>query len=68
MTHIFQVLTTTCDNGTNNDTMLDEIHKAFPLFRGSKTRVRCFGHILNLVVKVRFLSHALTDAPSTDIR
>ncbi|RPD70489.1 hypothetical protein L226DRAFT_431446, partial [Lentinus tigrinus ALCF2SS1-7] len=31
--------------------MLDVMQKSFPLFRGRKVRVRCFGHILNLVVK-----------------
>ena len=46
----------TCDSASNNDRMLDEMQKEFPLFRGKKVRVRCFGHVLNLVVKARTLS------------
>ncbi|PIL30809.1 hypothetical protein GSI_06977 [Ganoderma sinense ZZ0214-1] len=34
-----------------NDKMLDEMTKEFLLFRGKKVRVRCFGHVLNLIVK-----------------
>ena len=43
----------TCDNAANNKTMLKEMHVLVPEFRGNQTRVRCFGHVLNLVVKVR---------------
>ncbi|PIL32862.1 hypothetical protein GSI_04980 [Ganoderma sinense ZZ0214-1] len=47
----YKVLAVTCDSASNNDKMLDEMSKEFPLFRGKKVRVRCFGHVLNLVVK-----------------
>nr|VWO98345.1 PPM-type phosphatase domain-containing protein [Ganoderma boninense] len=47
----YKVLAVTCDSTSNNDKMLDEMSKEFPLFRGKKVRVRCFGHVLNLVVK-----------------
>lgn len=43
----------TCDNAANNKTMAKEMHILVPEFHGNKMRVRCFGHILNLVVKVR---------------
>ena len=42
----------TCDNAENNRTMLTEMKRLLPGFQGNSTRVRCFGHILNLVVKV----------------
>lgn len=42
----------TCDNAANNKTMAKEMHILVPEFRGNKMRVRCFGHVLNLVVKV----------------
>ena len=47
-----QVLAVTCDNADNNRTMIDEMENLVPGFRGSTARVRCFGHVLNLVVKV----------------
>ena len=47
-----QILAVTCDNAENNTTMIDEMELLIPGFRGSCARVRCFGHILNLVVKV----------------
>ncbi|KAG6808836.1 hypothetical protein H0H92_002699 [Tricholoma furcatifolium] len=39
------------DNASNNDTLVNELSAIVPRFRGSKTHVRCFTHILNLVVK-----------------
>ncbi|EIW56608.1 uncharacterized protein TRAVEDRAFT_127060, partial [Trametes versicolor FP-101664 SS1] len=48
-----QVFAVTCDNAENNTTMLKEMHVLVPKFRGDRVRVRCFGHVLNLVVKVR---------------
>ncbi|OJT02144.1 Zinc finger BED domain-containing protein RICESLEEPER 1 [Trametes pubescens] len=46
-----KVLSVTCDNAENNTTMLKEMHVLVPKFRGTLVRVRCFGHVLNLVVK-----------------
>jgi len=48
--HFHKILSITCDNATNNDTMI----KAIDLdgFRGAESRIRCFPHILNLSVKV----------------
>ena len=41
-----------CDNASNNDTMITELECLLPNFGGAKFRVRCFAHVLNLVVKV----------------
>ncbi|PIL32946.1 hypothetical protein GSI_05064 [Ganoderma sinense ZZ0214-1] len=46
-----QVLGVTCDNASNNAKMLKEMKKLNPEFRGPDARVRCFGHVINLVVK-----------------
>ncbi len=46
----------TCDNAENNTTMLKEMHVLVPKFRGTLVRVQCFGHVLNLVVKVSCMS------------
>ncbi len=41
----------TCDNASNNDTMIDELARVLPSFAGAPNRVRCFTHVLNLVAK-----------------
>lgn len=41
-----------CDNASNNDTMVTELESLGGM-NSAQTRVRCFCHILNLVVKVR---------------
>ncbi|OJT07830.1 hypothetical protein TRAPUB_1276 [Trametes pubescens] len=41
----------TCDNASNNDTMVEELKDLLPGFPGNDYRVRCFAHVLNLVVK-----------------
>lgn len=40
------------DNASNNNTLVDELGKLLDGFQGSLMQVRCFAHILNLVVKV----------------
>jgi hypothetical protein len=40
------------DNASNNNTLVNALSELLPGFRGKETRVRCFAHILNLVVKV----------------
>lgn len=45
-----KILSITCDNASNNDTMIQAIN--LEGFRGVESRVRCFPHILNLSVKV----------------
>ena len=42
----------TADNAKNNDAMLDELARLFPFFRGKNVRVRCFAHVIALIVKV----------------
>lgn len=49
---IYQILSITCDNASNNDTMTVRLARLLPRFRGDKSRVRCFLHIVNLVAKV----------------
>lgn len=41
----------TCDNASNNDTMVEELKDLLPGFPGDNYRVRCFAHVLNLVAK-----------------
>ncbi|KAF5317564.1 hypothetical protein D9619_013219 [Psilocybe cf. subviscida] len=46
-----KVLALTCDNASNNNTMVRELDILLPSFQGTKTQVRCFAHVLNLVAK-----------------
>lgn len=39
------------DNATNNDTALDELASNIPGVDCKQSRLRCFGHIINIVVK-----------------
>ncbi|PIL26839.1 hypothetical protein GSI_11103 [Ganoderma sinense ZZ0214-1] len=41
----------TCDNATNNDTMIDMLADKIPGFNGQCAHVRCFLHVLNLITK-----------------
>ena len=52
-THFIKILSITADNATNNDAMVDAMGEdaRLPEFTGRVARVRCFLHILNLVVK-----------------
>lgn len=50
-----EIMGFTADNASNNDTLVSELSILVPSFSGSEYRVRCFAHILNLVVKVRFV-------------
>ena len=43
----------TADNMFNNWTMCVSLAYALPAFQGTKSYVRCFVHILNLIVMVR---------------
>ena len=47
-----QILAITTDNASNNNTLIDELGDLLDGFQGSLTRVQCFAHVLNLVVKV----------------
>lgn len=52
-TYLKKCLAVTCDNTSNNDTMIDALEESgdLPNFDGARARVRCFLHILNLVAK-----------------
>ena len=45
-----QILSVTCDNASNNDTMTASLETTLPAF-SRFNRTRCFAHILNLVAK-----------------
>jgi len=45
-----KILSVTCDNASNNDTMVLELDNRLPSF-SPVNRTRCFTHILNLVSK-----------------
>ena len=49
---MLQILSVTCDNASLNDMMIDALAEELPAFPGGANRMRCFTHILNLVVKV----------------
>ncbi|PBK73744.1 hypothetical protein ARMSODRAFT_869484, partial [Armillaria solidipes] len=46
-----QILTFTCDNAANNNTMIDELTSHIPSFPGQAHHVHCFAHVVNLVAK-----------------
>ncbi|PBK68153.1 hypothetical protein ARMSODRAFT_841952, partial [Armillaria solidipes] len=48
-----QVLSITCDNASNNDTMIEALGDSadVPSFSGQVSRTRCFAHIVNLMAK-----------------
>lgn len=41
----------TCDNASNNNKMIDELHTLVAEFAGSPSHTRCFLHIINLIAK-----------------
>ncbi len=51
--YLEKCLAITCDNTSNNDTMMEALEEPgnLPNFDGPRARVRCFLHILNLVAK-----------------
>ncbi|EIW51357.1 uncharacterized protein TRAVEDRAFT_104831, partial [Trametes versicolor FP-101664 SS1] len=46
-----QMLGVACDNASPNDVMVDILGDHLDAFEGSLGRVRCFAHVINLVVK-----------------
>ncbi|KAI0739256.1 hypothetical protein C8Q80DRAFT_1112226, partial [Daedaleopsis nitida] len=46
-----QCLGITCNNASNNNTMIDSLAVRLPDHDGQQGRVQCFLHILNLVAK-----------------
>jgi hypothetical protein len=51
LTTDIQILSITCDNASNNDTMIEELANLLDDFPGPANQTRCFTHVLNLVVK-----------------
>ena len=41
----------TCDNASNNDTMVNELKNHLDIFPGASNRTHCFNHIVNLIAK-----------------
>lgn len=50
--HSSQIFAVTADNASNNDTLVSELESNLGGINSVRTRVRCFAHVLNLVVKV----------------
>ncbi len=46
-----KILSVTCDNASNNDTMIAKMGSELTYFKGEQSRCRCFAHVINLVVK-----------------
>lgn len=46
-----QILSVTCDNASNNDTMVEHLDELIKAFGGDFARTRCFLHILNLTAQ-----------------
>jgi hypothetical protein len=44
-------LAITCDNASNNNALIQQLSEVVPSFGGQDARVRCFAHVVNLVVK-----------------
>lgn len=51
LTLLFQILSITCDNASNNDKMVKHLASIVEQFPGEANQIRCFLHILNLVAK-----------------
>ena len=47
-----QILGITCDNASNNDTMIENLATIMSHFSGEANRARCLAHIVNLVAKI----------------
>jgi hypothetical protein len=51
LTFSIQLLSVTCDNAANNDTMIEHLPTLVDNFPGAPNQTCCFAHILNLVAK-----------------
>jgi hypothetical protein len=51
LTGWLKILSITCDNASNNDTMIEELADSIESFPGASNQTRCFNHIVNLVAK-----------------
>jgi hypothetical protein len=62
-----KILSITCDNASNNDTMVKELANLIDEFPGPANQTRCFTHILNLVVKSIMSQFDLPKSKSSDV-
>ncbi|PBK73763.1 hypothetical protein ARMSODRAFT_869179, partial [Armillaria solidipes] len=46
-----QILSITCDNATNNDTMIEDLAGSIEEYPGECHHTQCFTHVVNLVAK-----------------
>ena len=46
------ILGITCDNASNNDTMIENLATIMSHFSGEANRARCLAHIVNMVAKI----------------
>jgi hypothetical protein len=46
-----QIISITCDNTSNNNTMVKKLEDLLDIFPGESNRMCCFDHIVNLVAK-----------------
>jgi hypothetical protein len=46
-----QIISITCDNASNNDTMVTTLGDLLVAFPGDTNRTQCFDHIINLIAK-----------------
>lgn len=63
---LLQILSITCDNASNNNTMMEELDALNPYFNKCN-RTRCFLHILNLVAKSILKAFELPDKDADDL-
>jgi hypothetical protein len=61
-----KIFSVTCDNASNNDTMIDNLDDSLTEF-SSLNRTRCFAHILNLVAKALLKQFDVKTEPATDL-
>jgi hypothetical protein len=61
------MLSITCDNASNNDTMVMELANLIEDFPGPANQTRCFAHVLNLVVKSIMRQFDLPKSKSDEI-
>jgi hypothetical protein len=57
-----RLLTFCGDNASNNDTLADSLHVLMGStgkFKGRTHRLRCFAHVLNLVMQASLLFHII---------
>ncbi|KAJ7049638.1 hypothetical protein C8F01DRAFT_1001790 [Mycena amicta] len=61
-----QVLSIVGDNASNNDTMMESLVELAPATArlNLATRIRCFAHVLKLVVKVRVIGCLISEVQS----